>query len=149
VFSASAGGGTGGTSHDGNPMNPSLLNCLAIGTAGFIGALSRYGIVLLSGRWVRAGGFPWATLVINVTGSAFLGWFYAFMEKRMTGPHAVTLRLAIATGFVGAYTTFSTYMFETDGLISKGSYIQATGYLFGSLVFGLLGVRTGIIIARM
>jgi len=130
-------------------MNSSLVNCLAIGIAGFVGALTRYGVVLLFGRWMKAGTFPWATLAINVTGSAFLGWFYEFMSKRTTGPHSVTLRLAIATGFVGAYTTFSTYMFETDRLIANNSFNQAIAYLVGSLILGLIGVRFGIIVARL
>lgn len=132
-------------------MNASLINCLAIGGAGFVGALARYGVVRLFGGWKWIGGmsFPWATLVINVTGSAFLGWFYTFMARRMSGPAADTLKLAIATGFVGAYTTFSTYMFETDSLVAKGALYQAMGYLFGSVVLGLIGVRLGVVIGKM
>lgn len=132
-------------------MNASLVNCLAIGGAGFVGALVRYGVVRLFGtwRWANATAFPWATLVINVTGSAFLGWFYTFMARRMSGPTADTLRLAIATGFVGAYTTFSTYMFETDSLMAKGALYQAIGYFFGSLVLGLIGVRLGVVIGKI
>ena len=132
-------------------MNTSLLNCLAIGAAGFVGALARYGVVRLFGhwRWISATSFPWATLVINVTGSAFLGWFYTFMARRISGPAADTVKLAIATGFVGAYTTFSTYMFETDSLVAKGATYQAAAYLLGSLVLGLVGVRFGVIIGKI
>ena len=132
-------------------MNTSLLNCLAIGAAGFVGALARYGVVRLFGhwRWISATSFPWATLVINVTGSAFLGWFYTFMARRISGPAADTVKLAIATGFVGAYTTFSTYMFETDSLVAKGATYQAAAYLFGCLVLGLIGVRFGVIIGKI
>lgn len=130
-------------------MNSALINCVAIGAAGFVGALTRYGVSLLFGRWSSFLSFPVGTLVINVTGSFFLGWFLTFMAKRAPALHAETLRLAIATGFVGAYTTFSTYMFESDDLLAKGSTYQAVGYLFGSLALGLIGVRLGVVIGRM
>jgi CrcB protein len=130
-------------------MNTPVVNCLAIGGAGFVGALTRYGIVRLFAPWVSGQSFPWATMVINVSGSAFLGWFLTVITKRAPGPNTETLKLAIATGFVGAYTTFSTYMFETNDLISKGSTYQAFGYLIGSLILGLIGVRFGVIIGRI
>ena len=131
-------------------MNNSLVNCLAIGGAGFLGALTRYGVVRLFSRlpWLGGMNFPWATLVINVTGSTFLGWFYTYMGKHMSGPNSMTIRLAVATGFVGAYTTFSTYMFESNNLLSEGSQLQAIAYLFGSLALGLIGVRLGIVIGN-
>ena len=130
-------------------MNTALLNCLAIGAAGSVGALARYGVARLFAPWISGQSFPWATLVINVTGSAFLGWFLTIITKRSPGPATDTLKLAIATGFVGAYTTFSTYMFESNDLLAKGSTLQAMGYLFGSLALGLIGVRLGIIVARL
>jgi fluoride exporter len=71
------------------------------------------------------------------------------MTKRAPGPQTETLRLAIATGFVGAYTTFSTYMFESNDLLAKGSSYQAIAYLFGSLALGLIGVRLGVMIGRI
>jgi fluoride exporter len=123
-----------------------LWDCLAIGGAGFCGALARYGVGVVIGRWF-ATSFPIATLLINVTGSLFLGWFYTFMRARY--PQAETLRLAIATGFVGAYTTFSTYMYESDQLLAKGASLQAGTYLVGSIALGLGGVWIGIRLATM
>ena len=119
-----------------------LWNCLAIGGAGFFGALARYGVSVVVGRWFAATSFPIATLLINVSGSLFLGWFYTFILARY--PQAETLRLAIATGFVGAYTTFSTYMYESDQLLAKGASLQAGIYLLGSIVLGLAGVWIGV-----
>ena len=130
-------------------MNTALINCLAIGGAGFVGALTRYGVGLVLGKWSSFLSFPVGTLVINVTGSAFLGWFLTVMTKQRPGPQTETLRLAIATGFVGAYTTFSTYMFESNDLLAKGSNYQAIAYLFGSLALGLIGVRLGVMIGRI
>ncbi|HEX4792759.1 MAG TPA: fluoride efflux transporter CrcB [Humisphaera sp.] len=126
-----------------------LINCLAIGTAGFFGALTRYGVWILFRRWLPNTSFPIGTFVINVTGSAFLGWFLTVIGTRAIGPHSETLRLAIATGFLGAYTTFSTYMYESNNLASDGALLEALSYLFGSLALGLIGVRLGIYLARL
>jgi fluoride exporter len=116
-----------------------LIQSLAIGAGGFVGALARWAVVLLFGSRFN---FPIATFVINITGSFFLGWFMTFMNRRYAGH--VTLRLAIATGFVGAYTTFSTFMFESMGLLQKGAELMAIINLMGSVLVGLLGVWLGM-----
>ena len=95
--------------------------------------------------------FPLGTLLINITGSLFLGWFatYAANHSYLLG-HALSekMKLAISIGFVGAYTTFSTYMFESSKLYEEGAQIEAMTYLIGSLVLGLLAVRLGIWLGR-
>jgi CrcB protein len=116
---------------------------LAIGGAGFLGAITRYMVVVVSARLFGAG-FPWGTLIINVTGSFILGWFYAAYGSRLIVSE--TLRLAVATGFLGAYTTFSTYMFESDSLIRDGAQIKAILNLLGSVILGLVAVRLGWIL---
>ncbi|HZL38066.1 MAG TPA: CrcB family protein [Tepidisphaeraceae bacterium] len=126
-----------------------IINCLAVGGGGFVGALSRYGVSLLVGRGPAGISFPIATLIINVTGSTFLGWFYTFMSKRPNTEYTIALTLAIATGFVGAYTTFSTYMFETNALFSARANVQALTYLFGSLALGLVGVKLGVMLGSL
>jgi CrcB protein len=123
-------------------MKDSLLRCLWIGLAGSAGALARFGVGRAFGRLNVY--FPVGTMVINLTGSLFLGWFSTYV-----GPRNVTdtFRLAIGVGFVGAYTTFSTYMYESNDLIDKGAGLKATANLIGSLVLGVLAVRLGIILA--
>src|SRR5262249_50937923 len=79
-----------------------------VGLGGFLGANARYWL----GGWVaeRWGtDFPWATFVINISGSFILGLFMTLITERYAFPHAPTLRLVVAIGFVGAYTTFSTF----------------------------------------
>lgn len=125
---------------------PMLGRCLAIGAAGFVGALTRWGITLLFRQW-QSGSFPFATLFINVTGSFFLGWFSSFITHRY--PVSDTFRLAVATGFVGAYTTFSTFMFETVGLATQGAQLQAAANLLGSLLLGLIGVWVGAALGKV
>jgi len=120
-----------------------LVQALAIGGAGFVGAVARWVIVLLIGR-VFQRQFPLGTLLINVSGSFFLGWFVTFVTFRY--PVSDTLRTAIATGFVGAYTTFSTYMLESNNLFQEGAQIEAWANLIGSLVLGMAAVKLGVIL---
>jgi CrcB protein len=108
---------------------------------GFFGANARY---LLSG-WVasRLGvGFPYGTYIINVTGSFILGFFLAFAQDRpWVAPPA---RLLFAVGFVGAYTTFSTFEYESIRLLQDGELLLSVVYLLGSVVSGALAAIAGI-----
>ncbi|HEX2972388.1 MAG TPA: fluoride efflux transporter CrcB [Tepidisphaeraceae bacterium] len=116
---------------------------MAIGAAGFLGAIARFWVARFCGK-LLATTFPVGTLVINITGSFFLGWFLTIATRHTLPP---TLRLAISVGFVGAYTTFSTFMYESDSLLQAGSGIKAMLNLLGSLLLGLLAVRLGILLA--
>jgi CrcB protein len=124
-------------------MKTWLLRYLAVGVAGFVGALARVGVAQAIGRLGYR--FPLGTMVINITGSLFLGWFLTYAGNRTISD---TTKLAIGAGFVGAYTTFSTYMFESNKLIDEGAGIEATVNLVGSLVLGILAVRVGMWLAR-
>lgn len=123
-----------------------LVQALAVGGAGFVGAVARWLVALSIGR-VFHGRFPLGTLVINVSGSFFLGWFVTFVTFRYPVPD--TLRLAIATGFVGAYTTFSTYMLESNQLFQDGAWLEAWANLIGSLVLGMVAVKLGVMAAAV
>lgn len=122
-----------------------LIEFLAIGGAGFLGAITRYVVSLLCAGLFDTR-FPIGTMVINITGSLFLGWFMTVVSTRVVVSDAV--RLGIGVGFVGAYTTFSTYMYESNALISSGAWIKAMVNLIGSLVLGLIAVRLGILLAQ-
>jgi CrcB protein len=124
-------------------MKTLLLRYLAVGAAGFVGAIARVLVATLFGRLnIR---FPLGTLVINVTGSMFLGWFLTYVGSRNVSD---ITRLAIGAGFVGAYTTFSTFMYESSRLADEGAGLEALANLLGSLVLGILAVRLGMLIAR-
>lgn len=122
-----------------------LTKYLAVAAGGALGAVLRYylgGTAL--GR--AAAPFPTATFVINVTGSFVLGLFLTLATERF---HVSThLRLAIAVGFVGAYTTFSTFEYETAKLIEDGDVTRALLNVLLSFVAGLLAVWLGIFAAR-
>jgi CrcB protein len=128
---------------EGTRMKVLLLRYLAIGLAGFAGAILRVLVATMFGRLnIR---FPLGTLVINVTGSLFLGWFLTYVGMRNVSD---TARLAIGAGFVGAYTTFSTFMYESSRLSDEGAGIEAILNLLGSLILGILAVRLGMMIAH-
>jgi CrcB protein len=124
-------------------MYDTLIRYVAIALAGSAGAVLRYVLASQIGRFNFR--FPVATFIINITGSMFLGWFYAYATRHNVSD---TTRAAIAIGFVGAYTTFSTYMYESNNLLKEGSGYLAMLNLIGSLVVGLIAVRLGIAIAR-
>ena len=95
---------------------------LIVGVAGFIGANVRY----LVGTWAAAQfgtTMPWGTLLINVTGSTLLALFLAWAGNR-TGLDP-RLRLGIAVGFFGAYTTFSTFATDSAALLNSGAWLKA------------------------
>jgi CrcB protein len=118
-----------------------LVQYLAVGGAGFLGAITRLAVGRFSGQ-VFGTDFPWGTLIINVTGSFILGWFMEFARARVG--ISQEWQLAIAVGFVGAYTTFSTYMFESMKLMNTGEWLKAGANLIGSIILGLIAVRLGI-----
>lgn len=116
----------------------------AISAGGLLGANTRY----LAGQWAARwpGPLPWGTLLINVTGSLALGFFLTLVTERFIG-RAVT-RLFVATGFLGAYTTFSTFGVETITLAQHHRYGAALAYVAASLVLGLAAVVAGAAAAR-
>lgn len=113
---------------------------LLIAVGGGAGAVARYGI----GGWIqeRAGfGFPWGTLVVNVLGSLLVGFALRYLEGVRVGPET---RALVAVGILGAFTTFSTFSYETVALLEEGAVSRALAYTIGSLVLGLLAVYAGI-----
>ncbi|HEY7116271.1 MAG TPA: fluoride efflux transporter CrcB [Tepidisphaeraceae bacterium] len=120
-----------------------LKQCLAIALAGSLGALARF-FVASACRYVFTDSFV-GTMIINLSGSLFLGWFMGVAGDRIASE---TLRLAIAVGFVGAYTTFSTFMFETNALVEGGQFYKAVANLIFSIALGLIAVRVGAICAQ-
>jgi CrcB protein len=117
-----------------------------IALGGALGAVARYKI----GGWVmaRAGpGFPWGTLVVNVSGSFVLGLFATLLLGRFT--IARPWFYLVAIGFLGAYTTFSTFSFETMSLIATGSPGRALGNVLGNVLLCLAAAWAGIVLGRI
>lgn len=119
-----------------------LIDCLAVGAGGFAGALCRFGVAAASAR-VFGSRFPVGTLLINLTGSFALGYFLARVSRGWEVPPSV--QLAVTVGFLGAYTTFSTFTYESDALFRAGATTRAWLYLAASLALGLAAVRFGMV----
>lgn len=117
---------------------PTVLAAIAVG--GALGAPARYGVA----QWVRTApdAFPWATFLTNVSGSFALGLILALILERF--PPTKYLRPFIATGFLGAYTTYSTFAVETDMLVKDGRFLLALTYAGASLLAGFLAAWAGI-----
>lgn len=119
---------------------------ILIGIGGFAGAIARY---LVDGAVSErvTGAFPWGTLAVNLSGSFLLGLLFALTAERAVLP--AEIRGPVLIGFIGAYTTFSTYMLETWRLMESGAPLLAVGNLVGSTVLGLLAVFLGLAVGRL
>ena len=117
-----------------------LGNAIAVMLGGVFGACSRYGLGLLV---PTNEGFPVITLLVNLSGSMFLAWFFTATSQRIAiHPR---LKLAIGTGFTGAFTTFSSFSLETITLIQHDRIFLALLYVllsfFGGIACAVLGAR--------
>ena len=116
------------------------MKYLWIALGGALGALARYGL----GEWVQnrfPTRFPLGTFIINLSGCLAIGFIIAVLDARAPGPSA--WRYTIPIGFIGAYTTFSTFELETYRTIHAEWFIIAAAYIIGSVVLGLFGVWFG------
>ena len=128
-----------------NGWTNAVPTLLAIGIGGIIGANLRWKI----GGWAVdrwATPFPWGTLLINLTGSFVLGLYLTLVTERFTGRPLT--RLLFATGVLGAYTTFSTFAYESVRLIQHGQIWTALAYVAASLALGLAACAGGIATGR-
>jgi fluoride exporter len=124
----------------------SLLPYLLVGLGGFAGANARFVVARLVGAAFETQ-FPLGTFIINISGSFLLGVLGTVVAEKMM-PNSEAMRLALGVGFLGAYTTFSTFEFETNALFEDGSWLSATTNMFASLFVGLIAVRAGIVVAK-
>jgi fluoride exporter len=123
-----------------------LRNIIAISLGAVAGALTRYYLSLWFVQKFGAS-FPYGTFFINITGCLMMGFFATLaLERIPTIPPEI--RLLVAVGFLGSYTTFSTYGLDTINLLRAGNLVRAGFYWVGSAILGVIGVQLGVIIAR-
>jgi CrcB protein len=122
-----------------------MASYFLIGIGGFLGAVCRYAVALWIGqRWGRT--FPLGTFVVNVSGSFLISLLMSlFTEKYMASPQ---VRLFLVVGFLGAYTTFSTFEYETGNLLKDGEWSIALANVILSVIAGFVALKLGEIIAK-
>jgi CrcB protein len=118
---------------------------LQLAIAGAAGTLARYwlgGFV----QWLLGSGFPWGTAVINVSGCLLFGFVWTLAEDRLLiSPQT---RMVVLTGFMGAFTTFSTFAFETTQMFADSEWARALGNVALQNVLGVAAVMLGFAIGR-
>ncbi len=126
-------------------IDPNLRIPMAIALGAVPGALSRYYLTRWCIQWFGLG-FPYGTLVVNLSGALAMGFFATFtMERAIVSPD---LRALVAVGFLGAYTTFSTYALDTTTLLQSGEWAKSLTYWSGSAILGVFCLELGSALAR-
>jgi fluoride exporter len=125
---------------------PQTQRLLLIALAGAAGTLTRYWLALAVQR-ATGSAFPWGTFIVNMLGSFAFGLVWSLAEERMVID--AETRGIILTGFMGAFTTFSTFMFDSGRLFSDGNWPLALANLAGQIVIGLLCLFAGLAVGRM
>ena len=123
-----------------------MARYLLVAIGGMLGAVSRYGLC----GWisnVTEGRFPYGTLAVNLIGSFVIGLFMALAMDRFSW--SPELRVFFAVGFLGAFTTFSTFSYETVELMRAGSYLLAAASIGGNLVGCLAATAAGMALAAV
>jgi CrcB protein len=127
-------------------LEAELSALLLVGLGGVLGANARYLVSSwAAGRFGTA--FPYGTFLINVSGSFLIGLILTLVVDRLS--NSSTVRLLVATGFLGAYTTFSTFAYETVALLRQGDLRPALINALGSAALGVSGASAGILLAEL
>ena len=112
---------------------------------GALGTVCRYWLDMLATTKLGTK-FPWGILIVNVTGCFIFGLVYSLAEHHL--PDGDETRLIILTGFVGAFTTYSTFAFQTSWLLRDAQWLLATVNIVSQIVLGLIGIFVGIAVGR-
>jgi fluoride exporter len=122
-----------------------MLNILLVALGGAIGAATRHLVNIGSLRLVGPS-FPWGTMAINIVGSLIMGLFVGWLARRSGTPDG--LRLFIATGILGGFTTFSAFSLDFAVLWERGAALQAFSYALASVAGSILALFVGLWLAR-
>lgn len=123
-----------------------MSEIIAIALGGALGAVSRFWAVNLTSLWL-GDEFPYGILIVNILGSLAIGIVFVFLVERAILP--VAWRSAVMIGFLGAFTTFSTFSLQTLGLLEAGRFLAASVYMISSLLICVLAAALGMFIARL
>jgi len=122
-----------------------MKQAMAIAAGGALGAVMRWYIAGFIQR-LSGSAFPWGTLAVNIVGSFLLGFLFVWMLERVTVGEL--LRLAVTVGFLGAFTTFSTFSVETARLLQEGAFTMALGNVLAQVLICVTLAWLGMQLAR-
>ena len=120
------------------------MSVFYVAIGGALGAVGRYGV----GLWLKSppvAGFPWSTFSVNIIGSLCMGLVMGWLAR--TGP-SEPLRLFLAVGLLGGFTTFSAFAYENQVFLKEGDFTNFLIYTLGSISLGLVAVFLGLFISK-
>ena len=124
-----------------------MIQVLLVFLGGGVGSVARHGVNIATGR-VFSGDFPLATFIVNVLGSFIMGAIVAWFAFRSGAGWSQHTRLLLTTGFLGGFTTFSTFSLDTALLWERDAYAVAAVYVAVSVLIGVVGLFAGLALVR-
>lgn len=124
-----------------------IIPFILVGVGGFFGAIARYGVAIFFSKNTSLY-FPFATFIVNIVGCFLIGLLsYIAVYVKILEPEYI--RYFFSIGFVGAFTTFSTFELEVSNLINDKAFLLAIIYILSSLLLGFLAVKLGILLGKV
>ena len=118
------------------------MNLFLVAIGGAFGACSRYLMIEIITLLHKGSSFPWGTILVNIIGSFLMGVLHFFLTNHLNSL-TPQMRLLLATGILGGFTTFSSFSLDTFRLISAGQFTTAFTYIFSSVIFSILAIFFG------
>lgn len=122
-----------------------MFHLFLVAIGGALGSVARYGVTRATAT-AFGQGFPWGTIIVNLVGSFFIGFFSAVIISKSNNPEPI--RLLLITGFLGGFTTFSAFSLDVLDLIGKGAPLQALSYVLISVLPAIFATFLGLAIGR-
>jgi CrcB protein len=126
-------------------FNAGMSIYVAIAVGGSLGAVSRYWVSTTTYQWLGVG-FPYGTLAVNLLGSLTMGFLSVLLIHRFHVSEEI--RIGLLAGFLGSFTTFSTFAMDTLHWLDTGAIFKALAYVLVSVLFCVLGAWAGLITAK-
>lgn len=122
-----------------------MLNILLVAVGGAAGSVCRYLTGLAMTRWLGTG-FPWGTITVNIVGSFVIGLLTVLIARKVSMP--METRLLLVVGFLGGFTTFSSFSLDTMALFERGESLSAFAYVAASVLLSLGAAFGGLALGR-
>jgi len=123
------------------------MKLLILALAGGLGTLTRYGTGVLVSYWAKDTNFPWAIFTVNMIGCLLFGIVFSFTESKTEWPEEI--RLYALVGFMGAFTTYSTFAFQSAAFIKESQWGLALANVLSQNILGILCVFAGLYLGKI